>query len=365
MHRFLEGGPTFISEPELADYCGRFDGGEFTDCGREYRRHAIKDSPPFTGESPYAWKEYDIWRLGQEAQACYITRKARTVKMLESIPESLRIPQVVFPFNNIRGIKSSAEEMVRNGKEVGIRTCFSDGETKDRRSVLGKSPWVMGLKTPDQVDDFFSPELQTNAPWRGSDKTPENNFYFGWINSYRHQGLREIIVMGNPPGLGEIDLKREHFVCAVYCTGNEYRTELITQTDQLRDIEDTDRKSLLYISTKIPEIKLALGSFSLEEICVSPGNRYLDSSGSPENKQLNPHSLKLVEQIIGVLYRQHGANLYYTLSALNNFAIGAVEFQGRTDKDGNIKWILAYGLKGLMEDLTRLSSIAKETKQGD
>jgi hypothetical protein len=297
----------------------------------------------------------EIVALWQEASESSRTNKGRIANMLKILPKDLRIPQEVIPFEEKEGLRKSIEELIKEGKEIGLRTCFREAQIPKPAT----SPWIMGLKTENQVRAFFGEKpLSKFSRWRGWQET-----YNDWFEKY--PGLEEIIVMGNPPGLGKENLRKKHFVFRAETVSiNKLRVELRVGTDQLRDIEaGADRSDLIEITMEIPES--AYRTYSPGLITVSPGRNYLRKPISQEALQeirrreliwpgkadflLQPLPYKITKQVIETVFGQWCPQFYYTLSALNSFGLGGIEFQGRQDK-GEVKWVLAHGLRGIKEE---------------
>lgn len=293
----------------------------------------------------------------------FITIKSRTAKMLELFPADLRIKQQVIWFDDKKALRETMEEMVKRGLEVGLRGCFSDDITRS----LGTAPWVMGLKTFEQIAAFFgNAPSPISTPWQGAT-------YDNWQKKHPMHELPEVIVMGNPPGLGDKKLKDKHFALRAEVFNGQFRIELRDKTPQLRDIEgETERRFLAEISMCQPNI--GYGVFTKGDIYVALGKEYFDDANLKpgeidlyKNRKISwnfktaemikPQYKRLFSQVIDHVYYKwcgESFHFYYTLRALEKFGLGAIEFQGRHDEEGNIEWMLAYGLRGVKEKKYKL-----------
>jgi len=276
----------------------------------------------------------------QEACESLVTNKGRIAMMLEILPPELRIPQIVIPFKEKEKLRKTIEDLIKEGREVGLRTCF----TEDKIPPPGTAPWIMGLKNLDLVASFFGEKpMPEPSGWTGFPET-----YQDW---QKREGLAEIIVMGNPVGLGREELRKNHFVFRIETFLNDLRIELRIGTDQLRDIEaKTDRADLIEIAMKVG--KSGYGIFIPGEITVAPGKNYLI-----DKAKINPLAEKIIGQVKEIVFAQWCRDpvnhLYYILLALDKFGLGAIEFQGRYDEEGNVEWILAHGFRGIREEKVR------------
>lgn len=187
--------------------------------------------------------------------------------------------------------------------------------------------------------------------------------------------------MGNPPDLGKTALRGEHFVFRVEHLSDTLRIELRIGTNQLRDIEaGASAADLIEITMKVPSS--AYGIYSQGEITVRGGGNYLNKESKKESRvqakegfnwksdakiqkaiKLLPRQIinQVSETIFGKWCQDPSINFYHTLLALDQFDLGAIEFQGRFNKE-KILWMLAYGFRGLKEESL---SLRPPTRTGD
>ncbi len=300
------------------------------------------------GQNPYIERfRGKIDSLWQEACNLCQTNKARIDKMLEILPENVRNPHIVVKIKEKKKLRKTIESLIRQGKCVGLRTCFAEGE----EPVSGTSPWAMGLKNNKDIEEFFQ---ETYPQWR---QMPD---------------LREVIVMGNPQELGDKSLLPNHFVFRVEAfSPRELRVELRIGTEHLRSIEaETERQDLIEIKMEVPHS--FYGIYSPGRIIVTPGQAYINTSFVPkdmsqsftdngivwsgkENAQLfvDTQPLGIIDEVILTVFDQWTKkpkeNIYYLLLALKKFGLNSLEFQGYHDLD-KIKWIKAYGFRGIREE---------------
>lgn len=288
-----------------------------------------------------------IESLWQEACDSCQTNKARIDKMLEILPEDLRSPHITIPIGQEKELRQTIERLVGQEKNIGLRTCFAEG----REPVSGTSPWAMGLKNNKDIEKFFQ---ETYPQWR------------------QIPNLQEIIVMSNPQELGDKSLLPNHFVFRVEAfSPRELRVELRIGTEHLRAIEaETERQDLIEIKMEVPHN--FYGIYSPGQIIVTPGQAYLNTSFIPkgmnqfltdngivwsgkEDTQLiiNAQPLMVINKVIKTVFdkwtRSPKENIYYLLLALKKFDLNSLEFQGYHDL-GKVKWIKAYGFRGIREE---------------
>lgn len=326
-------------------------------CNKSHHEESLIGNNGFFSQNPWGVEraKATVEALWQGAQSSAQTERGRTVMMLEILPANLRIPQEVVRLDDKERLRKTIERFVKEGREVGLRACFLGNKVPGP----GAAPWIMGLRSPELVKAFFGEGPIPKHPiWRGSPKT-----FNDWQEQY--PTLSEIIVVGNPPGLGRENLKKKHFVFRVESFGDKLRIELRLGTDQLRDIDETTSRSrLIEVTMGIPRMAPEASSQGL--IRVAPGRSYLkdipqerfyETVGEegfiwPEEAKpvLKPSAFKTTEGVIEAIFERRYPDFYYTLTALRNFGLGAIEFQGRRDQGGNVKWILAYGLRGPKEE---------------
>jgi hypothetical protein len=332
---------------------------------REYWRETTTKDPSIGSNPRFQGAIEEVAAEIEFARQKVSGNKAVAVEVLGfSLPKDIRINQRVFPPGQSAEISRAVHEAIDKGKDVGVRTSFLG---KSGVSEMGKAPWIMGLPK-EETNIFLGKPYARNPHWRGSKETLRQ-----WIKG--HPGLSEIIVMENPAGLGEKEFEKNHFVFRLDVSLNELRIELCLGTDQLRSLDESaTRKSLIEIKAKIPQ--RAYGIFSLGETTVSPGGQYVQKKAigrmktersfawNEESAQaiLKRKPYRVVKQIIEKVFKEwpHNGeerNFYYNIMALERLGYGMIEFQGRYDKNGNIQWILAYGLRGTAE-----SSILKQKK---
>lgn len=332
----------------------------------------VRAEADYSGHSPQIiWSEKQPWghnpffegvqarltSLWQETQETLRTNKGRVTKMLEILPPDLRIPQGVIPIQEEEKLKETVGKLIGEGKEVGLRTCFD----AKMSPPAGSLPWIMGLNTQEQADVFFNKKTAETPSWQGSRET-----FADWL---KRPGLEEIIVMGNPPDLGKTSLKEEHFVFRVEHQADALRIELRVGTNQLRDIEaGASSADLVEMTMKVPPS--GYGIYSQGEIMVRVGENCLDRKSKKElraqaKEEFNWKSDAKIQRVIKSLPRQiidqvsetvfgkwcqdPSINFYHTLLALDQFDLGAIEFQGRFNRE-KILWMLAYGFRGLKEE---------------
>jgi hypothetical protein len=274
--------------------------------------------------------ETDLIILGREARKRWQTEKARTVAELDFFPLENRIPQVIFPKEDIQGIKASMLEVLAKGARVGLRECLLEPN-------LGKGKWLMNLQSPEEVEMFFGLREIKKPLWLTAKENPLINYQ----QIRKNPESVELIVHANPAGLGLKDLDKQHFAMGIFFLRNELVVELIPHTSQLRDF---DKKTPLQLRMNLGE---SVHSFSQETLIVtSPEKSYYLTNG----ETLVPELGQLTEEIKELVFNQWWLppfHLPYRLKALENITDNRVlEFQGR-QKEGHLEYLLIYGLKGI------------------
>lgn len=294
----------------------------------------------------------DLVALWAEANRKWLTDKAKVNEMIKFIPRKYRIEMHVFKKNNEKGVRRTTEEALKEGFWVGLRSCYL-------YQPLGKAPWIMAMKSRRALRLFFEKRgKEERQLWQG---TPAH--YEEWLAD---PGLKEIIVMFNPPRLCP-KYRKEHLVVRGEIFANILRVEMRLNTDQLRDIEEkAKREDLIIFNMPLQD------PFRFEKtpIVASFGKKYfkegvhwpekktikmfdgLFGEFKPENPRysrlIKPEVLKIAHQVATIIFDewcQAPFNLYYRLQALGRFGLGTLEAQGRMEK-GRVKYLLVYGLRG-------------------
>lgn len=307
-----------------------------------------------------------------ESQEKYQTSKARLVSLLDLFPEDMRIKQTIIPIKDRDGLRVEMERLVREGKEVGLRTCY--GKSTQNGHRLGINPWIMGITTIEQIRAFFGEApLDQAKPWRETKEKDQEKHqtYQRWVEEEIAKGLKEIIVMENPKGLST-ERPTNNFVFRLDAFGKQTPfIELRDSTNQLRSLDgQMPRSSQIHIGMKIP--KNYYGIYGIGEIAVKIGKKYLRKesltkdiieqfeegwvewdSENPNLQRIKPETKELIDQIVNFIFfnsfNRQPQRLYHLLSALSLLGIDDVEFQGKHDKKGNIEWAKVYGLRGHIE----------------
>ena len=263
----------------------------------------------------------DLIALWGEAGRRYSTDKAKIESLVKIIPRQYRLERFVFPKSDRENLQQAMLLALKEGSWIGLRSCYI-------YQPLGKAPWIMGMKSRRAVHLFFGKNHRPGRkPWLG---TPAH--YNEWLAD---PGLKEIIVMFNPPRLCP-QYQREHFVGRVEIFGPQLRTEIVLHTDQTRNAESS-----------VPRRKLIVAKMTLKDT-------FRFSKGPLEisyGRSYRQAGKKISRQIIKRLFDdwcQAPFNLYYRLQALREFGLGTIEFQGRIEKN-QIDWMSVYGLRGVRE----------------
>lgn len=232
--------------------------------------------------APSTWASADYRRDVRRARAIakqlqdlwsntpYLSIKAKTAIVHSRIPEKDRIVQIPVDAFKPDLISQKMSEVIRQGNWVGIRTGLLP-------QPLGNSPWRMGIKTASNIDEFL------------------RDVYPQWIHDRQWKDLTEIIVVSNPPELGERKFDHKHFVFRVWCLGGQVVIELRLGTSQLRSIEkNADPRDLIRIWANVEIISndIQHGKYFPEWRCAF-GAAYLKTD-----------SLTLLQQIS----REQGSN---------------------------------------------------------
>ena len=317
----------------------------------------------------------DLIELWGETGRRWETDKAKIEALVRFIPRKFRINRLIFKKENQQKILKAMQQAQEEGFWVGVRSCYI-------YQPLGKAPWIMAMKSKRALRFFF--EKRVIKP--PAEKLTQKPFWLGTPAHYnewcKDPGLKEIIVMFNPPLLCP-RYKRKHFVARIECFEEEVRLEMRLYTDQTRDIEaDTKRKHLititaplnykLYLAKKMPLIASFGRAYFKKDILPNEKRKKAITTAMFDGKfgdfklknhqyekLIKPHALEISSQVAKIIFNQWlypPLNLYYRLQALREFGLSTLEVQGRMKKN-KIAWMLVYGLRGAREVAKNLQSI--------
>jgi hypothetical protein len=249
------------------------------------------------------------------------------------LPEKFIISREIIPINDEEALAKALREGIRKKYQPGVRTCFSP--------QINESPWIMGINTEEDIANFLANEYQI---WK---KLPD---------------ITEIIVMNNPPGLGEEDQKQNFFVFKMgERSGKDFNglyIEARLNTVQLRSLEAQAAISDMIIF----KIK------SFEDFSISIGGAYTKDGKDLEyifkqnsweemrNDLKNLVNEKSLETIISFMknmaytMRDSQLALKRKLTALDEMGLEFSEWQAKVDDEGTTQWMKIYGLKGSKDD---------------
>lgn len=277
--------------------------------------------------------------------------KARETELVKILPPEICLNQTTVKAEDEKNLKRAMLAVldrtypeVREGCEVGLRTCFVD-------QPIGRD-WIMGIRSRNQVTSFFKDKNNVPTTWTGS-----KDHYPDWKADYN---LTEVIVMSNYPRLDSPGHRQDFFVCRIFL---EYPLppkneadffsdpqasfqpqiviNLMPNTNYLRDLDlGTKQSSIIHIEppNNHPELP--------QEPSITYGSQYRHQNNQPFSQIEN-----LAQNVSDIVFWQwnNEYHLQSRLEALEHVGAEAIECQGIKDKKGNVKSIRVYGLRGVFE----------------
>lgn len=273
------------------------------------------------------------------------SKKARTEAFFTSncnlLPKKYIISREVVPIEEKDCLIETLLSGVKRGYNVGVRTCFSPQPDS--------SPWVMGIKTVEDVEHFLTHE------------------YLDWS---KLPGITELIVMNNPKDLGYPEKSDEFFVFKMGERSQEKFSgcyiELRLDTFQLRDLEaDTSQNDMITIKiTDFENIEIIIRAnytADNQQINYQITGDDFDKIKQDLTNQLTDKHLATISSFLAelkYLMRDSQIALKRRLIAFDEFGLEYSEWQAQIDQDGTCSWMKIYGFKGSNDD-THWSPIKK------
>lgn len=198
----------------------------------------------------------------------YKSDKARSAYIRQIIPDEHNIVMESVNAFDEDAVRNAITRAIQNGFWAGVRTGLFP-------QPLGSSPWVMGLKSENDISEFM------------------NNAYKEWINTSFTTGVKQqsidgseieefaqltdLIIVSNPPKLGIKEYENEHFVFRLNCQNGIITLEVNLYTAQLRSIErDVSRSELIRIESKMDFREM--GNFFYPHAKIAFGSKYFSES---------------------------------------------------------------------------------------
>lgn len=271
------------------------------------------------------------------------SKKAQTEGFFTSncnlLPQKIIISREIVPVNNREQLIEDLLDGIKRGCNVGVRTCFSPQPNN--------SPWIMGIKTVADIENFLTHE------------------YLDWL---KMPGITELIVMNNPPDLGNKEKSSEFFVFKMGDrTQKEFSgcyIEMRLDTFQLRSLEaDTSPADMIIIKiSNFETVTVVIGAnytFDQQEIeyQFSAAN-YQKIETDLANKLSAKHLRTIYSFLESLRYLMSDSQsaLKRKLKAFAEFGLEFSEWQSQIDSAGNNSWMKIYGFKG-SNDETHWSTI--------
>lgn len=311
------------------------------------------------------------------SQKSWKSTKARTIDLLNHIfPESEIISSTVHSPSDEDGIRKALIEVINSGFDNSPRTTHFPER-------LAGAPWAYGPNDVNDIDTFLHGE------WKGK--------YGGFSKWKDDEDLEAIIVSKEPIGKMNSDLAHEHFSFTVSLLEGIVPKVVVSiniGSPHLRQFERSESNDLIILTASINpngafnlgSIRMQIGNVHLKENILekimnsekgtnlSKIKRVLDKIDivnlpASEQKllQLIEHGIipiqyynliikessllvakKVQEKVFRTWWREE-ISLPHLMCALDD-TIGSsvLEGQGRFS-EGNVKWCLAYGVKGSEE----------------
>lgn len=278
--------------------------------------------------------------LVEQGEKNWQSPKAQINELLNLLPEELRLLQKTVRADDettlremmLAGLKHQYPEL-GEGCWVGLRTCFKEQPINH--------PWIMGIRTQEQIEDFFEPKKEAPTSWQGS-----KDHYHEWR---REKDLTEILVLLNFPKLGLPKYNEDFFVFHVFLykpstflSLPQMGVAFMPNTSQLRDLDrGTRMASNIYIEPR----NEGYDSLAREQkLKISFGSNYV------QDEQVMPEVEALAKRLGQTVFGEwcESFQLYSRLLALETVGLEALEFQGIKEGD-QIKSMRLYGLRGVRE----------------
>jgi hypothetical protein len=250
------------------------------------------------------------------------------------LPPQVVLGRDILSAQDQQGIEDALHAAVDARYHPGMRTCFAP--------QIPNSPWVMGIKSHDDVERFMA---QKYPQWR---HLPD---------------ISEIIVMHNFPGLdpNSKELHKQHFVFRLWPSDSSISLEARLGTTQLRDLEaGTDRSDMILA-------KVDRATVGFKSIKFDFGANYAIDGQKDEwqvsqvdfwrsyhvNGRVRPQAIRTIDGVIRqvqLLFVDPYIRLGSRLEAFANRGLEISEWQGRFDEAGQVVWMRIYGFRGSKDE---------------